>query len=94
MAWMLSQSHDFSPIGGDVAPRRGVFLIGLIATTDWMTIGLWAGGSFFAVSLLAAAMNRRRATLVESLRKHVADTIGPVGDGAASENRAGGDEPD
>jgi hypothetical protein len=85
---MLTQSHDFLPIGGDASSPCGVFLIGLIAATDWMTIGLWAGGSFVAVSLLASAVNRRRAALVESLRKHVSDTIGPVGGDTAGDNPA------
>jgi hypothetical protein len=91
---MLTQSHDLPPIDEDAAPRCGVFLVGLIAATDWMTIGLWAGGSFVAVSLLAAAMNRRRAALVESLRKHVSETIGPVGDEAAGDNPADGSDRD
>lgn len=85
---MLTQSYDFPPIDAEAFSPCGVFLVGLIAATDWMTIGLWAGGSFVAVSLLASAMNRRRAALVESLRKHVADTIGPVGGDAARDNSA------
>ncbi len=52
---------------------------GPLANMDWIGITLWAVASLVAVSLLAVAMNRRRTTLTEALKKHVVDTIGPVG---------------
>lgn len=52
---------------------------GPLANTDWIGISLWTMASLVAVSLLAVAMNRRRTTLTEALKKHVVDTIGPVG---------------
>ena len=52
---------------------------GLLASTDWTAVGLWAAASLAAVSLLAAAMNRRRTALTDALKKHVVDTIGTVG---------------
>jgi len=53
---------------------------GLLAKTDWIATSLWAVAFLVAVSLLAAAMNRRRTVLTDALKKHVVDTIGPVGD--------------
>jgi len=52
---------------------------GLLAKTDWIGVSLWAVASLVAVSLLAVAMNRRRTALTEALKRHVVDTIGPVG---------------
>ncbi len=52
---------------------------GPLADTDWVGISLWAMASLVAASLLAVAMNRRRTALTEALKKHVVDTIGPVG---------------
>jgi hypothetical protein len=52
---------------------------GPLANTDWIGITLWAVASLVAVSLLAVGMNRRRTTLTDALKKHVVDTIGPVG---------------
>jgi hypothetical protein len=37
--------------------------------------------------LLAAAMNRRRTALTEALKKHVVDTIGPIGGDEEDEKR-------
>lgn len=62
--------------------------VGLLAKTDWVSIGLWAAASLVAASFLAAAMNRRRTTLTEALKKHVVDTIGPVG-GEDGEEKSG-----
>lgn len=39
---------------------------------------LWAAATLIAVSLLSVAVNRRRATLTDSLRQHVRKTIGPL----------------
>ncbi len=45
--------------------------------TTW---ALWAAATLIAVSMLAVAMNRRRFTLTQSLRGHVRNTIGTLGE--------------
>jgi hypothetical protein len=49
-----------------------------LAEIDWTAVGLWAVACLTAVSLLAGAINRRRTSLTEALKKHVVNTIGPV----------------
>lgn len=74
---MLTQSIHNS--AGGVAIKAEIVGGGLLAKTDWTAISLWVLASLVAVSLLAAAMNRRRTALTEALKKHVVDTIGPIG---------------
>lgn len=74
---MLTQSmHD---VAGVLMNRQASLPPAWIATTDWTAIGLWATACLAAISLLAGAMNRRRSALTDVLKKHVVDTIGPVG---------------
>jgi len=40
------------------------------------TLLLWAGISLIAIMLLAKAATRRRETLTDALKKHVADKVG------------------
>lgn len=60
----------------------GVLLLDLagvacLAIGSWTTLGLWAGASLVAATLLAASMNRRREALTQTLRDHVTGVIGP-----------------
>jgi hypothetical protein len=61
---------------------------GCLAAVDWMAVGLWAGASLVAATLLGSAMNRRRQALSQTLKDHVVKTVGPPGipaDEAANE---------
>jgi len=60
----------------------------LVSAVDWLALGLWSAATLVAVSLLAAAMNRRRTALTESLRKHVVDTVGTLGDKPGEDEQA------
>lgn len=83
---MLTRASDWATLC--VKADTGYASVGLLAKTDWVSIGLWAAASLVAASFLAAAMNRRRTTLTEALKKHVVDTIGPVG-GEDGEEKSG-----
>ena len=74
---MLTQSIHCAM--GCFATSTAFAPIGPLANIDWIGTTLWAVASFVAVSLLAVAMNRRRTMLTDALKKHVVDTIGPVG---------------
>jgi hypothetical protein len=80
---MLTQSIHCAM--GCFATSTAFAPIGPLANIDWIGMTLWAVASLVAVSLLAVAMNRRRTTLTDALKKHVVDTIGPVG-GEEEEN--------
>lgn len=58
---------------------------------DWPALGLWIAASLVAVSLLGLTMSRRREALTETLRQHVARTVGPPQASAEREPAASGE---
>lgn len=83
---MLTRSNHWTTLC--LKTDRAYAIDGLLAKTDWISVSLWAVASLVAVSLLAVAMNRRRTALTEALKKHVVDTIGPVGGDDEEEKNA------